>query len=83
MIDRQVSLLGAPDAAVGQPQIKGKGLQAMQLDLTADVIEELLDCIKSGKTPQILLGNSPVRVFNLLNLPTLAVCNGLFECKLC
>jgi len=73
MIDRQVSLLGAPDVAIGQPQVKGKGLQAMQLDLTADVIEELLDCIKSGKTPQILLGNSPVCVFKLLNIATLAL----------
>lgn len=61
MIDREIALLGAPDTAIGQPQRKSKGLQAMQLSLTSDVIEELLDCIKSGKTPQVLLGNNPVR----------------------
>lgn len=61
MIGREVALLGAPDTAIGQPQAKTKGVQAMQLNLTSDVIEELLECIKSGKTPQILLGNNPVR----------------------
>jgi hypothetical protein len=83
MIDRQVSLLGAPDAAIGQPQVKGKGIQAMQLNLTADVIEELLDCIRSGKTPQILLGNSPVRFLKCLNFSVLAVCKTLFEYEPC
>jgi RNA polymerase II elongation factor ELL len=67
MIHREVALLGAPDAAIGQPQAKTKGVQAMQLNLTSDVIEELLGCIKSGKTPQILLGNNPVRFSKLFS----------------
>lgn len=58
MADHRVALVGAPDA---DPQAKTRCVQAMQLNLTSDVVEELLDCIKSGKRPQVLFGGTPVR----------------------
>jgi RNA polymerase II elongation factor ELL len=57
MADHRVALVGAPDA---NPQAKTRCVQAMQLNLTNDVVEELLDCIKSGKCPQVLFGSTPV-----------------------
>jgi len=63
MADHRVALLGAPDASLADPQAKTKCVQAMQLNLTSDVVEELLDCIRSGKRPQVLFGSTPVCSF--------------------
>lgn len=60
MADHRVALLGAPDASLADPQAKSRCVQAMQLNLTSDVVEELLDCIRSGKRPQVLFGSAPV-----------------------
>ena len=60
MADHRVALVGAPDA---DPPAKTRCVQAMQLNLTSDVVEELLDCIKSGKRPQVLFGSTPVRAY--------------------
>jgi hypothetical protein len=60
MADHRIALLGAPDASLADPQAKNRCIQAMQLNLTGDVVEELLDCIKSGKRPQVLFGSTPV-----------------------
>ena len=57
MADHRVALVGAPDA---DPQAKTR---CVQLNLTSDVVEELLDCIKSGKRPQVLFGSTPVRAY--------------------
>lgn len=37
-------------------------LQAMQVEMTQDIVDELLDSMRSGKPPQILFGRTPVCV---------------------
>lgn len=51
--------MGAPsgDAADRPPP-----LQAMQVEMTQDIVDELLESMRSGKPPQILFGRTPVRV---------------------
>ncbi|KAF2662639.1 hypothetical protein K491DRAFT_734077 [Lophiostoma macrostomum CBS 122681] len=51
-----IALRGAPDSNVGS---KGSPMQAMQLELTHDIVDELLENVRSGKPPQILFGRTP------------------------
>lgn len=60
MPQRSVQLTGAPDESIGMPDAKASPVQVMQIDLTQDVLDELLRCTRSGKPPQILFGKTPV-----------------------
>ena len=55
-----VVLNGAPDALIGTPEGRSSAIPMMQLDLTDDVLEELLQCTKTGKAPHIIFGRTPV-----------------------
>ena len=54
------TLTGAPDVHLGTSEAKTRGVQAMQIDMSQDVLDELLECMKSGRAPQILFGKAPV-----------------------
>jgi RNA polymerase II elongation factor ELL len=51
---------GAPDAFIGTPEAKAKAVQVMQLEMSNDVLEELLESVRRGKQPQVVFGKSPV-----------------------
>jgi RNA polymerase II elongation factor ELL len=51
---------GAPDALIGTPEAKGMAVQVMQLEMSNDVLEELLESVRRGKQPQVVFGKSPV-----------------------
>ncbi|KAF1810611.1 hypothetical protein P152DRAFT_90793 [Eremomyces bilateralis CBS 781.70] len=55
-LEGPVALHAAPDSL---PERKGKSAQIMQLDMSKSVVDELLDCIRSGKAPQVLFGRTP------------------------
>lgn len=57
-----IALIGAPDRDIGTKEPQTSSMQAMQIDITQDVVDELLESIKSGKVPQIYFGKAPVRV---------------------
>ncbi|KAF2839394.1 hypothetical protein M501DRAFT_788482 [Patellaria atrata CBS 101060] len=59
MFNYPVSLHGAPDTYIGKPEARSKAVQVMQLEMTQDVIDELLESVRSGKPPQILFGRAP------------------------
>ena len=68
-----IALYGAPDSEVGSKDARHSPTQAMQLELTHDLVDELLESVRSGKLPQILFGRTPVRVsrFHQAALPLL------------
>jgi hypothetical protein len=53
-------LLDAPDTYIGGPEAKSKATQVMQLEMTGQLLEDLLKSIRSGKPPQIFFGTTPV-----------------------
>ena len=55
-----VLLDGAPDAAIGTQEEKTSALQVMHLEMSNDTLEDLLECIRKGKAPQVLFGKTPV-----------------------
>ena len=55
-----IALQGAPDTDIGTKDAKGNAVQVMQLEMTQTVVDELLECVRSGKPPQILFGRAPV-----------------------
>jgi hypothetical protein len=57
-----IELDGAPDDLIGTPDAKGAVVQAMQIELSQTVLDELLECTRSGKPPQILFGRNPVSI---------------------
>lgn len=59
MTKSEVALLGAPDTSDATHHTNAS-TQAMQISLTNDMLEELLECARSGKPPQILFGSNPV-----------------------
>jgi RNA polymerase II elongation factor ELL len=61
MSTAEFALVGAPDTLLGTPRAKSAGVQAMQFTMTNEILEELLDCVKNGKPPQVLFGHNPVR----------------------
>ena len=60
MIPDCVLLEGAPDALIGTPAAKSKAVQVMHLEMNNDILDELLECIRKGKAPQVLFGKTPV-----------------------
>jgi RNA polymerase II elongation factor ELL len=73
MLSKSMSLEGAPDALIGTAEAKGNAVQVVQLDMSNDVLDELLDCIRRGKPPQVLFGRSPVCIHLQSRFPDLAV----------
>lgn len=63
-----IALHGAPDFDIGSKDAKAPSLQAMQLDIAQDIIDELLDSVSSGKVPQMIFGRTPVRLLSLSQL---------------
>lgn len=55
-----IALFGAPDSDIGSRVAKTTPIQAMQVDMTQDIVDELLESVRSGKPPQILFGRTPV-----------------------
>lgn len=69
--------MGAPNGDFGD---RPPPLQAMQVEMTQDIVDELLESMRSGKPPQILFGRTPVRVpafFGACRAPTALVLHGV------
>lgn len=60
-----IALHGAPDSDIGTKDGKHMPMQAIQLEMTQDIVDELLDSVRSRKPPQIFFGRTPVRVLLL------------------
>ncbi|RYO13165.1 hypothetical protein AA0111_g12312 [Alternaria arborescens] len=54
-----IALVGAPDSDAGLKDGKQPPVQAMQVDITQDIVDELLESVRSGKSPQIIFGRTP------------------------
>lgn len=54
-----IALQGAPDTDIGTKEAKSNAVQVMQLEMTQSVVDELLECVRSGKPPQITFGRAP------------------------
>jgi RNA polymerase II elongation factor ELL len=54
-----VALVGAHAGDIGD---RPPPVQAMQVEMTQDIVDELLESMRSGKPPQILFGRTPVCV---------------------
>ncbi|KAF2789135.1 hypothetical protein K505DRAFT_253967 [Melanomma pulvis-pyrius CBS 109.77] len=54
-----IALHGAPDSDIGSRDAKHLPIQAMQVEMTQDIVDELLESVRSGKPPQILFGRTP------------------------
>lgn len=57
-----IALVGAPDSDAGLKDGKQPPVQAMQVDITQDIVDELLESVRSGKSSQIIFGRTPVCV---------------------
>lgn len=57
-----IALVGAPDGDIIPNDAKSTPVQAMQVDITQDIIDELLESARGGKLPQIIFGRTPVCV---------------------
>jgi RNA polymerase II elongation factor ELL len=55
-----IALYGAPDSDIGSKDAKHTPIQAMQLDLSQEIVDELLESLRSGKPPQLYFGRTPV-----------------------
>lgn len=55
-----IALYGAPDNDIGSKDAKNTPLQAMQLDMSQEIVDELLESLRSGKPPQLFFGRTPV-----------------------
>lgn len=60
MAPSTIRLDGAPDHLIGRPEAKSAPVQVMQVELSLSVLDELLECTRTGKPPQILFGRNPV-----------------------
>ncbi|KAF2091201.1 hypothetical protein K490DRAFT_33388 [Saccharata proteae CBS 121410] len=54
-----LALHGAPDASMTAHE-PASAVQCMQLEMTEEVVDELLKSIRSGKAPQLLFGRNPI-----------------------
>ncbi|KAK7181881.1 hypothetical protein DPSP01_009477 [Paraphaeosphaeria sporulosa] len=54
-----IALFGAPDSDIGSRVAKTTPIQAMQVDMTQDIVDELLESVRTGKPPHILFGRTP------------------------
>jgi RNA polymerase II elongation factor ELL len=59
MLSGNVLLDGAPDAFIG-PEGNAKAVQVMHLEMSNDVLEELLESVRRGKQPHVVFGRNPV-----------------------
>ena len=57
-----IALVGAPDSDVGFKDSSTTPVQAMQVDITQNIIDELLESVRGGKSLQIIFGRTPVCV---------------------
>jgi hypothetical protein len=55
-------LEGAPDWSIGTSEAKTNAVQVMHLEMSTDILDDLLECIKKGKAPEVLFGKNPVRI---------------------
>jgi RNA polymerase II elongation factor ELL len=53
-------LEGAPDASIGTSEAKTSAVQIMHLEMSNDILDDLLECIRKGRAPQVLFGKTPV-----------------------
>jgi hypothetical protein len=58
-----IALCGAPDAHASP---SSSSPPAMHVEITQDIVDELLASVRSGKLPQIIFGRTPVRLRNPL-----------------
>lgn len=54
-----MALVGAPDSDGGHQDASTSPLQAMQVEISQDIVDELLESARSGKPPQIIFGRTP------------------------
>ncbi|KAH7394386.1 hypothetical protein BKA66DRAFT_567331 [Pyrenochaeta sp. MPI-SDFR-AT-0127] len=54
-----IALFGAPDSDIASKHPKTHPVQAMQVEMTHDIVDELLESLRSGTKPQILFGKTP------------------------
>ncbi|PVI06746.1 hypothetical protein DM02DRAFT_514159 [Periconia macrospinosa] len=54
-----IALLAAPDSDIGSRVAKPTQIQAMHVEMTQDIVDELLESIRNGQPPQIFFGKSP------------------------
>jgi RNA polymerase II elongation factor ELL len=52
-----IALVGAPDSDI---ESNSPPMQAMQVEMTQEIVDELLESVRSGKAPQIFFGKAPV-----------------------
>lgn len=61
MAPEDILLEGAPDGLIGKSdEWKSSPVQVMQLEMSNDVLDELLDCVRRNKSPQVMFGRNPV-----------------------
>jgi hypothetical protein len=72
MLSGPVFLEGAPDACIG-PEGNADAVQVMHLEMSNDVLEELLESVRRGKQPQVVFGRSPVCYTHILVADVLRV----------
>ena len=53
-------LEGAPDGTIHTRDEKTSAVQVMHLELSNDILDDLLECIRKGKAPQVLFGKTAV-----------------------
>lgn len=61
-----IALVGAPDSDIGSKDSRITPVQAMQVEMTQDIVNELLEGVRSGLSPQIFFGRTPVCVHSFL-----------------
>lgn len=57
-----IALVGCSDRDLGNNEANPSPLQAMQVEMTQDIVDELLESVRSGKPPQLFFGRTPVCV---------------------
>jgi RNA polymerase II elongation factor ELL len=64
-----VALRGAPDADIGSRTARTTPIQAMHVEMTQDIVDDLLESVRSGQPPQIFFGRTPVSLGNCSQAP--------------
>ncbi|KAF2637333.1 hypothetical protein P280DRAFT_100339 [Massarina eburnea CBS 473.64] len=54
-----IALVGAPDSDIGSRVAKPTPIQAMHVEMTQDIVDELLGSLRSGQPPQLFFGRTP------------------------
>jgi hypothetical protein len=66
-----IALVGAHTGDIGD---RPPPVQAMQVEMTQAIVDELLESMRSGNPPQILFGRTPVRVPLFFSKHVVSVC---------